>query len=56
MNPLDKEELKAITREALKEWLDEKFTLFGKWSLGTLSALVFSAVVYFILKMNGWHK
>jgi hypothetical protein len=51
---MDKEELKRITKEALKEWMDEKFLSFGKWSFGLFSAAVFMAVVYFVLKINGW--
>jgi len=48
------EEKKAVVKEALKEWLDEKFIQFGKWSLAAFSFLVFTALVYFVLKMNGW--
>jgi hypothetical protein len=48
------EEQKAILKEALHEWLDEKFTTFGKWSFGIFSAAVFFAVSYFILTLNGW--
>lgn len=50
------QELKEVLKEALKEWLDDKFTIFGKWSLGTLSALGLAAIVIFILNMNGWHQ
>lgn len=48
--------IKQLFKEAFKEWLDEKFLQFGKWSFRTISLLVFSAVVYFVLQMNGWHK
>lgn len=53
---LDKEEAKDVVKEALKEWLDEKFAQFGKWSAVTLSAGVLVALVLFILTMNGWKK
>lgn len=46
--------MKAAVKEALKEWLDAKFTTFGKWSLTSLAALALAALVYFILRANGW--
>lgn len=48
------EAMKAAVKEALKEWLDAKFTTFGKWSLTSLAALALAALVYFILRANGW--
>lgn len=45
---------KALVKEALKEWLDEKFLTFGKWSAAGLGALAFSAILYLILFTNGW--
>lgn len=48
------EVMKRVMKEALKEWLDSKFAAFGKWSLSTLAALALAALVWFILRMNGW--
>ena len=50
------EDQKRIVKEALKEWLDEKFVEFGKWTLGGFAAMTLAALVYFVLKMNGWHR
>lgn len=50
------EAMKDAVKEALKEWLDEKFTTLGKWSLSSLAALALAALVYFILAMNGWRE
>lgn len=46
----EKEEIiKRALKEALHEWLDDKFLMFGKWSMGAVMAAFFSAMVYFVL-------
>jgi predicted transcriptional regulator len=45
---------KAVVKEALKEWLDEKFLTFGKWSAASIAAMLLAAVIYFILTNQGW--
>lgn len=50
----EEEKKKQIIKEALKEWLDEKFLAFGRWSAISFAALALYAVIYFILKTNGW--
>ncbi len=52
---LEKEEAKAAAKEALKEWLDDKFLAFGKWTFAGLLAGLFFASIYFMLSMSGWH-
>jgi hypothetical protein len=51
---MDKNELKQVTKEALKEWLDEKFIVFGKWTITTVLAAALAALTYFILWANNW--
>lgn len=46
--------MKNAVKEALKEWLDEKFTAFGKWAAVSVAAMALAALVYFILAMHGW--
>ncbi len=53
---MEKEDMKKVYQEALQEWLDKKFAEFGKWTLRSFLAALFSALIYFILYMNGWHK
>lgn len=57
---MNEEDLKRITKEAhkeaLKEWLDEKFAQFGRWSVTTIAAMVLAALIYFMLFTNGWQK
>lgn len=45
---------KAALKEALKEWMDEKFAIFGKWSLGSLAALALGVLIYLFLLTHGW--
>lgn len=56
MPELDKADMKLAVKEALKEWLDDKFSQFGKWSLAGLGAAGLAALLYFILTAQGWHK
>lgn len=54
-NQLDKEEVKQATKEAIKEWMDEKFAQLGVWSMRTILIAALGALTYFILGANGWH-
>jgi hypothetical protein len=56
MSARDEEEMKRITKEALKEWLDSKFAQFGHWTFTALMSVAFAGLIYFILKSNGWTK
>lgn len=51
---LSKTEIKLAMKEALKEWLDEKYLTFGKYSFWSLGGLVLASFIIFILTMNGW--
>lgn len=53
---LTPDEIKAALKAAIKEWLDEKFAEFGRWSMGAVVAAALAALTLFILHMNGWHK
>lgn len=56
MTRQDDEEQKQIIKEALKEWLDEKFLAFGKWTAAGVAAIVLAVFVYLSLRIDGWHK
>lgn len=47
---------KKALKEGLREWLDDQFATFGKWSAGAVAAAALFALVYFILEMNGWRQ
>lgn len=53
---LDKETAKDVVKEALKEWLDEKYLRFGKWSFHGILAMLLAVVVYFFMISSGWHR
>jgi hypothetical protein len=50
------EEIKSIFKEALKEWLDEKFAAFGKYTLTGIGAAALGVLAYFIIATSGWTK
>jgi hypothetical protein len=45
---------KDAVKEALKEWLDEKFLMVGKYTVNGILAAGLAALVYFILVNQGW--
>ena len=49
---------KMALKEGLQEWLDKKWDetcrVFGLWSIRSLSLLLFVAVIWLILKSQGW--
>lgn len=51
---ITQDEVKIALKEALKEWMDDKFTAFGKWSFRGIASAALFALIYFILTMNGW--
>lgn len=53
---LDKEEWKALVKEALQEWLDRQFALFGKWSMAGLFSIALAGLLFLYLTNNGFQK
>lgn len=53
MPVLSKDEMKAVFKEALKEWMDDKFTDFGKWSAASVAVAALGALIYFIFWVEG---
>ena len=51
-----RELIKSAAKDAIKEWLNEQFAKFGKWSMAALASAALAAVVYFILHMSGWQR
>ena len=53
---LTREEIKEALKGAIKEWLNERFAEFGKWSFLGICAAGLGLLTYFLLLVNGWHK
>jgi hypothetical protein len=56
MPDIDDDAVKRALKEGLREWLDDQFSAFGKWSLAGLLAAAFAGLVYLALTGQGWHK
>jgi hypothetical protein len=56
MSLVDTEAMKKAIKEGLKEWLDDKFMTFGKWSVTSLACLALVALVWVILRSQGWQE
>lgn len=60
MTEVDDEKQKALIKEAIKEWLDDKLAkvneTVGKWFLRTVAVLFVAALAYFTLMAQGWHR
>lgn len=56
MPPLNQNEQKEVVKQAIREWMDDAFAEFGKWTLKGILVLAFAGCVYLALKGQGWHK
>lgn len=54
MIDLDREEQKEIVKDAIREWLDEKYSAFGKWTLHGLLAAALGAIAYYLVTHGGF--
>ena len=54
--PMTEADVKRALREGIKEWLDEQFASFGKWTLVGLASAGMAALGYFILYTGTLHK
>ncbi len=52
-NKLGQDECKNLIKQAIKEWLNDQFAAFGKWSLFGILAAAMAAGVYLIVM--SWH-
>lgn len=53
---LSRDELKQVTKEAIKEWMDEKFSEVGKWSVRIIVTAALGALMAYMMSHNGNYK
>lgn len=46
--------MKAVMKEAVNEWLEEKFAVLGKWTLSGIAALALALLVYTLIEFAHW--
>lgn len=52
----DNQREKDLMKEAIKEWMDDAFAQFGKWTFKGLLVMAFAGAVYLALKGQGWTR
>ena len=55
MENMSKEEYKALVKDAIGEWLDTRYSQFGRWTIHGILAMVLGAVVMY-LATHGYIK
>jgi hypothetical protein len=53
MEKLTKEEAKQAMKDALNEWLDKQFAIFGRWTVSGLVSSAIAALAYAYSKTHG---
>lgn len=46
--------IRDVQKEAIKEWLDNMWLQFGKWSFKGLLSLLFAAFIYALISTHGF--
>lgn len=55
MENMSKEEYKALVKDAIGEWLDTKYSQFGRWTIHGILAMILGVVVMY-LATHGYIK
>jgi hypothetical protein len=55
MTPEEQKELhKEAIKEAINEWLDKQYILFGKWTLRGFASIGITLILYSYAAAHGW--
>jgi len=54
----DGEHMKKIMKAAIKEWMDERFAVFGRWTATGIAIAALGLLAWAIVAVNGvpWTK
>jgi hypothetical protein len=56
MPDIDKQVQKDAIKEALREWLNDQYAEFGKWTARSIVAVVLAGLVWFWASSHGWTR
>ena len=55
MTPEEQKELhKEAIKEAINEWLDKQYILFGKWTIRGIASILLTFALYSYAAAHGW--
>jgi hypothetical protein len=55
MTPEEQKELhKQAIKEAIQEWLNQQYSLVGKWTLKGITAVALAVLFYLYAAAHGW--
>lgn len=50
----NKDDMKSAMKDAIKEWMDEKYAEFGRWSLHAILIAGLGALGYYLVSHGGF--
>lgn len=45
---------KEITKQAIKEWMDEQYAAFGRWALKTIAIAALTSLFFWYVAIRGY--
>lgn len=44
---------KEVTKQAIKEWMDEQYAAFGRWTMKTLAIAALTSFIFWWVSIRG---
>lgn len=54
MTDLNPSEQKELIKQAIKEWMDEKYAEIGRWTVRVLLTTTLSALLFYYIQTKGF--
>lgn len=54
MTDLNTQDQKDLIKQAIKEWMDEKYAEVGRWTVKVIITAALSALLFFYIKTQGF--